>query len=345
MADTKTASTNNVATNKAAFHGASTNSAATNGPAATNAASTHTTATNLMAKVVENPHVANFWQRTSALEHIGIILAFAVVAHMVVKLLRHASEWLINRREEQKKSRFGLGFVQQPKFVTLTRLIVSGVTFGIYFLAIGLILILGFHLSDKVLTTYLSSAAVVGLAVSFGLQGLIQDVVTGVTLILSNTMDVGDRVDLSGVIGRVERIGLRYTKLVTFYNQQILIPNRNITNITRFPHGGILAYADVQIPARADQQKALDAIRSVANGMRAQFNAIVLSDPEFGNVEKTPGDWNYVRVQFHIWPGQNNLIETNFRQQMVAAMKACDPNYADWQVVVTYRAMTGGDKG
>jgi hypothetical protein len=78
--------------------------------------------------------------------------------------------------------------------------------------------------------------------------------------------------------------------------------------------------------------------------MRAQFGAIILSDPEFGRVEKTPGDWNYLRVQFHIWPGQNSLIDTNFRSQMVAAMKACDPGYGDWQVVITYRAMAAADR-
>jgi small-conductance mechanosensitive channel len=334
MAGTNTTtSTNNASTNRPASHGAATNNAATNRPATTN----------LITKVVENPHVANLWQRTSPLEHVGIILAFAVLAPLAVKLLRHLSEWLIQKRE-QKKRRFSFDFAQQPKFVTLTRLIVSGVTFGIYFLAIGLVLLVGFHLSDKVVTTYLSSAAVVGLAVSFGLQGLIQDVVTGVTLILSNTMDVGDRVDLSGVIGRVDRIGLRYTKLITFYNQEILVPNRNVTTIVRFPHGGILAYADIQIPADADQQKAVDLIQSVAKGMHAQFKAIILSEPEFGDVQHTPGDWSFLRIQFHLWPGQNNLIETNFRSQMVAAMKTCDPAYADWQVVVTYRAMTAADK-
>jgi len=47
---------------------------------------------------------------------------------------------------------------------------------------------------------------------------------------------------------------------------------------------------------------------------------------------------NFLRVQFQIWPGQNSLIDTTFRQQMVAAMKSCDPDYADWQVVITYRA-------
>src|SRR5581483_5337509 len=227
-------------------------------------ADTNSPATNsIVHKLMDNQHVANFWERTTQWEHIGMIIGLAFIAHLIVKAIRHYSEWLITKRHEQK-SRFNLGFTSQPKFVTLTRLVVSAVTFGIYFLAIGLVLIVGFNLNDKVFATYLSSAAVIGLAVSFGLQGLIQDVVTGVTLILLNTMDVGDRVDLSGVVGRVERIGLRYVRLVTFYNQLILVPNRNITNITRFPHGGIFAYADVQIPASADQQKAVETIHSVA---------------------------------------------------------------------------------
>jgi small-conductance mechanosensitive channel len=158
-------------------------------------------------------------------------------------------------------------------------------------------------------------------------------------------MDVGDTVDLmNGVIGRVERIGLRFTKVINFYNQEIFVPNRAISNVSRFPHGGILAYADVQIPAKADQQKVAETIQSVAKGVWSQFGAIILSEPVFGEVETTASNWNFLRVQFKIWPGQNSLIETTFRQQMVSAMKSFDSAYADWQVVVTYRAMAPAKK-
>jgi len=54
---------------------------------------------------------------------------------------------------------------------------------------------------------------------------------------------------------------------------------------------------------------------------------------------KQNGDWTFFRVHFKIWPGQWDLIETTFRQRMVSAMKVFDPNYADWQVPVTYRAI------
>jgi hypothetical protein len=40
------------------------------------------------------------------------------------------------------------------------------------------------------------------------------------------------------------------------------------------------------------------------------------------------------------WPGQGSLIETTSRQRIVSAMKGFDPNYADWQVPVTYRAIS-----
>jgi small conductance mechanosensitive channel len=270
--------------------------------------------------------------------HITTIVGLAVAVHLIVRFVRYFSEVLINKSHEKRNP---LGFVtQQPKFITLARLIVSTVTFAVYAVAVYVILKIEYP-NDSTLRTYLGSAAVVGLALSFGLQGLVQDVVTGITIILSDAMDVGDTVDLmNGVIGRVERIGLRFTKVINFYNQEIFVPNRNIVNVSRFPHGGILAYADVEIPAKiTDQNAVIEIIQGVSKGVWTQFAAIVLSEPICSKIRPTPGNWNYVRVMFKIWPGQNAVIESAFRSRVVNAMKAIDPGYADWQVVITYRAM------
>ena len=267
-----------------------------------------------------------------------LIVALAVLVHLTVKAIRHISEWLINKSHAQKSP---LDFVtQQPKFITLIQLIANGVTFVMYFFAMGLVLQeLGVNL-----TGYLASASIIALAISFGSQGLVQDVVISLTLIFSDAMDVGDMVEIAGtvvVMGRVEEIGLRFTTLRNFYNQIVFIPNRTIANVSRFPHGGVFAYADIQIPAGADRDKAVQAIGNTARGMWMQFGAIILSEPVIGPVETAPGGgWDFVRVHFKIWPGQGNLIETTFRQQIVSAMKTFSPNYADWQVPVTYRAMT-----
>ena len=269
---------------------------------------------------------------------LALIVVLAVLVHLTVKAIQFISEWII-RKSHSQRSR--LDFVtHQPKFITLIQLLANAATFCLYFFAMGLVLQeLGVDL-----THYLASASIIALAISFGSQGLVQDVVIGLTLIFSDAMDMGDMVEIAGtvvVIGRVEEIGLRFTKLRNFYNQVIFVPNRNIANVSRFLHGGLLVYADVQIPAEADRDKAVQSIQNTSTGMWIQFGAIILEEPVIGPVETvTGGGWEYVRVHFKVWPGQGSLIETTFRQQVIFAMKSFSPNYADWQVPVTYRAVT-----
>jgi len=271
-----------------------------------------------------------------------LILVLAVVVHLTVQAIRKLSEWIISKSNAQKSP---LDFVtRQPKFITLTQLIANAATFVLYFFAIGLVLQeLGVNLA-----AYLASASIIALAISFGSQGLVQDVVISLTLIFSDAMDVGDMVEIAGtvvVVGRVEEMGLRFTTLRNFYNQVVFVPNRTIANVSRFPNGGVFAYADIQIPAGVDRDKALQALENTAQGIWMQFGAIILSEPVISPVETAKGGgWQFVRVHFKIWPGQGNLIETTFRQQIVSAMKEFSPTYADWQVPVTYRAMSGVKK-
>jgi small conductance mechanosensitive channel len=265
-----------------------------------------------------------------------LIVMLALVVHIAVKFVRHITELAVQRSHAQKSS---LGFVtQQPKFVTLVRLIGNCVTFLTYFFAFG------FFLEEfgVNLTAYLASASIVGLAISFGSQGLVQDMVIGLTLIFSDAMDVGDMVELTGttsVIGRVEEIGLRFTKLVNFFNQTVFVPNRTIANVSRFPRGGVDACMHIQLPAGADKAEAVQTIGLIADGMWRRFGMVILSKPTVGEVETLPDvGWEFLCVRFKIWPGQGGLIETTYRQQMVNALKRFQPDYADWQIAVTYGA-------
>lgn len=266
--------------------------------------------------------------------HLLLIVGLTLMVHIVVKIVRHITELTIQRSRSQKN---GFGFVtQQPKFITLVRLVSNCVTFLTYFFALGLFL----QEFGVNLTAYLASASIVGLAISFGSQGLVQDMVIGLTLIFSDALDVGDVVEIAGitvVIGRVEEIGLRFTKVVNFFDQRVFIPNRTIANVSRFPHGGVDAWVHIQIPSAADKNEAVRIIESAARGMWRQFGTIIMSEPEMGEVQAIPeigGEFLY--VHFNIWPGQGNLIETTFRQRIVSAMKSFQLNYADWQVPVTY---------
>jgi moderate conductance mechanosensitive channel len=269
---------------------------------------------------------------------IAVIVCLAILAHFLVRLLQFLSNWLI-RKSAAKKS--PVGFVtHKPKFVTLTGLITSALTLVIYSVGLGFILsVLGMD-TKSFIATYLATASVVGFAVGFGSQGLVQDVITGITLIFTDTLEVGDMVEISGQVGRVETVGLRFTELRNFNNQQVFLTNRNIANIARFPRGGLHVYVDVQLPANAEPAKVAALVTQVTKGMWEQFKAVILREPELSEVHSAKPDLReFVRVDFKVWPGQGALIETTFRQRIISALKQFDPNYADWMVPVTYRAI------
>jgi small-conductance mechanosensitive channel len=113
------------------------------------------------------------------------ILMIAMLAHFIVREFRQLTQWfLTGRGREGISSRENLAR-RYPRSASLVTILVSAVTFVIYFMAVGLIL-KEFNVS---LTTYLASASVIGLAIGFGSQGLVQDVVTGLTLIFSETLN------------------------------------------------------------------------------------------------------------------------------------------------------------
>lgn len=259
------------------------------------------------------------------------IAVMAVAAHLMVLGARRFGTWLLTSGDGPSASLAR----RRPKLASIITLVVSTFTFVVYFAAIGFILgELGISL-----TAYFASATVVGLAVGFGSQGLVQDIVIGLTLIFSDVLDVGDLADIGGQTGRVEAIGLRFTVLRTLMDQRVIIPNRNVLQINRYRHGYVRAYVDVQIPDAIPEERLIPRLEAIAQGMHAQHPDIVLSPPESMGVRSAePGEWRYLRIKFKIWPGQAPLIETTFRQRVLAAVRAEVDPYPDWMVVVTFRA-------
>jgi small conductance mechanosensitive channel len=263
------------------------------------------------------------------------IVGVAALAQLAVRGLRALGEWVLARQRGPGATPRDLLARHHPRVASLTSLAVSGLTFLIYFMAVGLVLH-EFHVS---LTAYLATASVVGLAVGFGLQGLVQDVVIGITLIFSDAFNVGDVVEISGQVGRVEAVGLRFTTLINLHGQRVFVPNRSIGTVARFRRGTIRAYVDVQIPAGADEAAVRAAVERVALGMRAQHHAVLVADPEvIGLAEAGPGGWRYVRVKLRLWPGQGALLDTTLRQRLLAALREFDPACQEWMITIAYRA-------
>lgn len=272
--------------------------------------------------------------RLSTWQGILLAMAVAVVGHLLVRVLQRSGERILRPAGESHDE-----FLRRfPKAASLITIGVSSVTFAIYFGAIGLILVnAGLNLG-----TYLATATVIGLAVGFGLQGLVQDIVVGLTLIFSDVLDVGDMVEVAGHTGRVDRISLRFTTLVNFQQQEIFVPNRTIADIGRYPRGYLRAFVDVQVPTGLSEEWLVKTVEDLSEALRMQHVAVIIAPPEVVGV-RTAGDvgrggWRFMRVKFKVWPGQTAVIEDNFRQRLLAAIRSEVGEYQDWMVGTTLRA-------
>ncbi len=256
-------------------------------------------------------------------EKILVIAFFAFIAHLGVIGIRKISRSLLKSRHKYSSG----------KFKSITSLLTSILIFTLYFTAIGLILkVLGVSL-----TAYLASASVIGLAVGFGSQGIVQDVVTGITLIFSDLYDIGDMVEISGQTGIVRSIGMRFTVLENSFGAAVFIPNRTINNVINYPRGYVRCLVDVILPNDEELTiKFEELIKDLCSALPDQFPGIMVYPPSIEGKIKTIEDKQILRVKFRIWPNRGSPIETSFKQELLIKLKELDKNYQDWMVSVNY---------
>jgi len=216
---------------------------------------------------------------------------------------------------------------------SLAGLLTSVAIFVLYFAAVGLVL-KEFGVS---LTAYLASASVLGLAIGFGSQGLVQDVVTGLTLIFSDLVNVDDMVEISGQTGIVQTIGMRFLVLKNQLGAEVFIPNRIITSVINYPRGYVRCLVDINLSGEAEKaDQMVKKIASIITAAYEQFPGIFISRPSSEGRIKTQSGKEFLRIKFRIWPGRNTTLETTFKQEIVQSLKEIAPEFADWMVAVNY---------
>lgn len=113
---------------------------------------------------------------------------------------------------------------------TLKSLIKSIIHYTLYFLA-GMMILEEFNFP---ISSILAGAGILGLAIGFGAQNLVRDVISGFFILFENQFSVGDHVKIDDIEGIVEEIGLRTTIIKSFAGQICIIPNGKINIVTNF---------------------------------------------------------------------------------------------------------------
>ena len=116
-------------------------------------------------------------------------------------------------------------------------------------------------------TQFLAGAGVAGLAVGFGAQNLVRDVISGFFLLLEDQFAVGDYVEIDNTHGLIDEMGLRVTKLRDFGGQLHYLPNGSIEVVTNYSRGPMRILVDVDIAYEEDVDRAIATLEDLCEEM------------------------------------------------------------------------------
>jgi moderate conductance mechanosensitive channel len=134
----------------------------------------------------------------------------------------------------------------------------------------------------------LGGAGIIGVAVGFGSQKLVQDFITGIFLLLESTMQLGDAVTLAGMSGTVERLSIRTIHLRAGDGSLQIIPYSSVTTLTNSNRGFGNALVAVDISPEEDTDRVADVLKTIVTEIRADpaFGTGMLSDLQYWGVDK-----------------------------------------------------------
>ncbi|MBV9653617.1 MAG: mechanosensitive ion channel, partial [Acetobacteraceae bacterium] len=137
----------------------------------------------------------------------------------------------------------------------------------------------------------LAGAGIVGVAIGFGSQKLVQDLITGIFLLLENAMQVGDMVTVSGLTGTVENLSVRTIRLRATDGSVHIIPFSSVTSVTNTNRGLGNASVSVTVPYHEDTDHVSTVLKEIAAAMGKdpEFASKMLSGLQLWGVDKVDG--------------------------------------------------------
>jgi small-conductance mechanosensitive channel len=164
----------------------------------------------------------------------------------------------------------------------------------------------------------LAGAGVVGVAVGFGSQKLVQDIITGLFLLLENAMQVGDTVNLAGLTGTVEYLSIRTIRLRALDGSVHIIPFSAVTSVTNMTRDYSYAMIDVAVGFNEEPDAIGDILRAVATEMRAEpaWKLALVADLEVMGLEKFTDTAWVMRVRIRTQPTRRWAVQREFNRRI-----------------------------
>jgi small-conductance mechanosensitive channel len=263
------------------------------------------------------------WLLTKGI-HVVLVVLFAVIITRFIKWIAGR----ISKRLTKGDERDATVRSETVKHGQAVASVISSVAIGLLYVMVAVDIAnqLGLPLGSLV-----APAAVLGAALGFGAQRIVQDLLSGFFIITEKQYGFGDLVELSvtaggTAVGTVEDVTLRVTKLRTSDGEVFTVPNGQIVKALNMSKDWARAVVDVPVPASADISKINDVLRNVtATAMQDNgLPDLLLDEPQVMGVESIEVDTVNLRMVARTLPGKQYEVGRRLRALVVSALRRED---------------------
>ena len=195
---------------------------------------------------VHTPFDRDFWYSDAFWLVLADVVKIVIIYLLLRLMLRRLVDRVLRPALEQNERR--MDAAQASRIKTLAGLVNSSISYTLTFV-FGIMLLKALRLDPLPLLT---TASVAGLAVGFGAQKLVKDMISGFFILLENQYGVGDYVTVGAVTGTVEEVGLRTTRIRDDAGKLYILSNGDITQVCNQSRGAVASFVEIGVAAATD---------------------------------------------------------------------------------------------
>ena len=249
------------------------------------------------------------WLTTSGTKIVGILVGLLILSQMSRSVVTWLEKFIPVRdplqAAEVKKRAQTLGNILRHALL-------------IVFLSIAILMILG-ELGIQ-LGPLLATAGIGAVAIGFGAQSLVKDVISGFFIILENQYRIGDVIEVAGVSGLVESVSLRTTVLRDLEGKVHFIPNGEIKIVSNLSKEWARSVLDVGISYREDVDQVIDLLSQTGEELASKepYRTAILEPPQILGVERFGDSELVIRMTIKTAPLKQWEVGRELRKRIKA---------------------------
>jgi small conductance mechanosensitive channel len=243
---------------------------------------------------------------SNLLHLLGIVVAAILInrlLHLVTKLIvkpAAVQTRAARAREQQTRTLAVVVYSGASKVVWALALLMAAQEFGVN------------------VTPVAAVAGLASLAIGFGAQNLVRDVISGFYIILEDQYSVGDTIQVSDTIGRVEHLTLRRTVVRDARGALVTLSNGDIRTVGNLSRDWSQAFVDVAVSPEVPQERAMQALDAAATELRndPSWSQALVDGPRILGLQSYDQNTSTVRLQLRTAPSRHEDVSRELRRRI-----------------------------